>query len=54
MSHPPTTPGYPVIAKAFSAAFGAIMSGADARTELDRAAATIDTDPKAHNSYRQP
>lgn len=50
----PQTPGYPVISRTFSNAFGQIMGGTDVQQALNRAARTIDADMIAHGSYVTP
>ncbi len=47
----PATPAYPVISGAFAEAVNNIMAGADAQTELDRAARRIDTDLADNKGY---
>ncbi|MES9991726.1 MAG: hypothetical protein ABW098_07225 [Candidatus Thiodiazotropha sp.] len=47
----PNTPAYTVISKAFAEAVDNIINGADVKTELSRAARTIDQDIKAHQGY---
>ncbi|USX56255.1 extracellular solute-binding protein [Lentzea sp. HUAS12] len=48
----PVTPGYPVISKAFSGAFSAIYRGADAKSELSKAAREIDRTFAENDGYR--
>ena len=47
----PTYPGYPVITTAFQTAFDNILSGADPKQELSKAAALIDQDSLDHDGY---
>jgi multiple sugar transport system substrate-binding protein len=47
----PNTPAYTVISKAFAEAVDNIIQGADVKSELTRAAQTIDQDIDAHNGY---
>jgi multiple sugar transport system substrate-binding protein len=47
----PNTPAYTVISKAFAKAVNNIINGADVKTELSRAARTIDQDIKTHQGY---
>ncbi len=50
----PQTPAYPVVTRAFARAVHAITTGADVRTQLDRAAETIDRDIREHRGYPPP
>ena len=50
----PLTAGYPEVSRQFSAAFIAAYNGSDARTELNKAAKTIDLDFKDNNGYTIP
>jgi multiple sugar transport system substrate-binding protein len=50
----PTTPAYPVITSAFDTAFLNIVAGADVKTELDAAVATIDQDIVDNSGYPLP
>lgn len=50
----PTTPAYPVITSAMKIAVTNIVSGADVKTELDAAVATIDQDIADNNGYPLP
>lgn len=50
----PQTPAYPVVTRAFARAVYAITMGADVRTQLDRAAETIDQDIREHRGYPPP
>jgi multiple sugar transport system substrate-binding protein len=47
----PVTPAYPVITKAFADAVANIVTGADVKAELDKAARAIDQDIKDNNGY---
>jgi multiple sugar transport system substrate-binding protein len=47
----PNTPAYTVISKAFAEAVDNIINGAQVKSELTRAAQTIDQDIEAHNGY---
>ena len=47
----PAFPGYPVITASFQTAFDNILSGADPKTELSKAAAIIDQDIADHDGY---
>jgi multiple sugar transport system substrate-binding protein len=47
----PNTPAYTVISKAFAEAVDNIINGADVKSELARAAETIDQNISAHNGY---
>jgi multiple sugar transport system substrate-binding protein len=47
----PVTPAYPVISRAFADAVGNILTGAEVKTELDKAVRTIDQDIKDNNGY---
>lgn len=46
------SPGWPVINQKFSDAFWAIYGGADAQSELDKAAKAIDQDAADNNNYQ--
>jgi multiple sugar transport system substrate-binding protein len=45
------TPAYPVITKAFADAVANIVTGADVKAELDKAARAIDQDIMDNNGY---
>ncbi len=47
----PVTPAYPVISSAFAEAVQNIITGADVKSELDRAAAIIDQDIEDNSGY---
>jgi len=47
----PVYPGYPVLTASFQTAFDNILSGADPKTELSKAAAAIDQDSADHDGY---
>lgn len=47
----PVFPGYPVLTASFQTAFDNILSGADPKTELGKAAAVIDQDSADHDGY---
>ncbi len=47
----PVTPAYPAITKAFADAVANIVTGADVKAELDKAARAIDQDIKDNNGY---
>ncbi|NQT60582.1 MAG: sugar ABC transporter substrate-binding protein [Bacteroidetes bacterium] len=47
----PITPAYPVITEVFAEAVQNIVTGADVKTELDRAAAAIDQDLEDNKGY---
>ncbi len=50
----PVTPAYPVITTAFAEAVDNIVAGADVKTELDKAVATIDQDIQDNQGYPAP
>lgn len=50
----PVTPAYPTISMAFAEAVNNILAGAEVRTELDRAARTIDEDLADNRYYPVP
>jgi multiple sugar transport system substrate-binding protein len=47
----PVTPAYPAISKAFTDAVANIVTGADVKAEMDKAAKAIDQDIKDNNGY---
>lgn len=47
----PVTPAYPVISAVFAEAFQNIVTGADVKSELDKAAAIIDQDIEDNSGY---
>ena len=47
----PVTPAYPAITKAFADAVANIVTGADVKAEMDKAARAIDQDIKDNNGY---
>lgn len=47
----PVYPGYPVLTASFQTALDNILSGADPKTELSKAAAAIDQDGADHDGY---
>ncbi len=50
----PATAAYPVITAAFTEAIANIVTGADVKTELDKAVATIDQDIADNGGYQAP
>ncbi len=50
----PQTPGYPTLSHAFARAVDAVVHGADPRSALEEAAATVDEDTAANDGYRDP
>ena len=47
----PVYPGYPVLTASFMTALDNILSGADPKTELTKAAIAIDQDGADHDGY---